>query len=79
MSSSIPSSTILLTDTAKQIKKKINKYAFSGGQITAEDQRKLGANLDIDVAYNYLMFFLEDDEEYEQIGKDYNSGKLLTS
>lgn len=32
MSSSDPTSCILLTDTASQIKNKINKYAFSGGQ-----------------------------------------------
>lgn len=32
MSSSDPTSAILVTDTAKQIKDKINKYAFSGGR-----------------------------------------------
>jgi len=31
MSSSDPNSGILLSDTANDIKKKINKYAFSGG------------------------------------------------
>ena len=32
-------------------------------------QRELGADLDIDVAYQWLRFFLEDDDELEQIGK----------
>ena len=32
MSSSDFSSTILLTDTPKMIKEKVNKYAFSGGR-----------------------------------------------
>lgn len=36
MSSSDVNSGILLTDSANDIKKKINKYAFSGGQQTAE-------------------------------------------
>jgi tryptophanyl-tRNA synthetase len=45
MSSSDPNSCILLTDTKNQIKNKINKYAFSGGQATAEEQREKGANL----------------------------------
>jgi tryptophanyl-tRNA synthetase len=36
MSSSDPNSGILLTDSAADIKKKINKYAFSGGQPTLE-------------------------------------------
>jgi len=37
MSSSIPNSAIFLTDTAKQIKDKINKHAFSGGKATKEE------------------------------------------
>jgi tryptophanyl-tRNA synthetase len=37
MSSSDATSSILLTDTAKQIESKINKYAFSGGQPTLEE------------------------------------------
>jgi tryptophanyl-tRNA synthetase len=32
MSSSDPTSAILVTDSAKDIKEKINKYAFSGGR-----------------------------------------------
>jgi len=51
MSSSDFSSTILLTDTPKMIKEKINKYAFSGGRQTVEEHRKLGADLDIDVPF----------------------------
>jgi tryptophanyl-tRNA synthetase len=51
MSSSDPTSGILLTDSANDIKKKINKYAFSGGQATLELQKEKGANLDIDVPF----------------------------
>lgn len=50
-----------MTDTSNQIKNKVNKYAFSGGQETAEEQRKLGGNPDVDVSYQYLQFFMEDD------------------
>lgn len=78
MSASSDSSAIFMTDTAKQIAKKINKYAFSGGQTTMEEQRQYGGNPDIDVAYQYLSFLLEDDEELNQLGADYRSGKLLT-
>lgn len=59
MSASIESSAIFLKDTPKQILNKMNRYAFSGGQETAEQQRELGANPDVDVAYQYLRFFLE--------------------
>jgi tryptophanyl-tRNA synthetase len=78
MSSSDPTSGILLTDTANDIKKKINKYAFSGGQPTLEEQREKGANLDIDVPFQYLQFFLEDDEKLEDIRKKYSSGEMMT-
>ena len=79
MSSSDPNSAIFLTDTANQIKKKVNKFAFSGGQANIEDHRKLGANLEVDVSYNYLKFFLEDDEKLADIGNKYSKGEMLTS
>lgn len=43
----------------------------SGGQETLELQRELGANLEVDVAYQYLTYFLEDDEELADIGRRY--------
>jgi hypothetical protein len=45
----------------------INSFAFSGGQETAEKQRLLGANLEVDVPYHYLQFFLEDDDELRRV------------
>lgn len=79
MSSSDPTSAIFLTDTPAQIKNKINKYAFSGGQDTKELQREKGANLEVDIAYNYLTYLLEDDEKLADIGQKYKTGQLLTS
>ncbi|KAL8611149.1 Tryptophan--tRNA ligase, cytoplasmic [Nucella lapillus] len=78
MSSSEPTSSIFLTDTPKQIKNKINKYAFSGGRDTAEEHRQYGGNCDVDVSFQYLRFFLEDDDRLEKIRQDYTSGELLT-
>lgn len=40
MSSSEPNSAIFMSDTPKQIKTKINKYAFSGGQVSVEEHSK---------------------------------------
>ncbi len=62
MSASIDTSAIFMKDTPNQIKNKVNKHAFSGGRETAEEQRELGGNPDVDVAYQYLQFFMEDDE-----------------
>lgn len=78
MSSSSAESAIFLDDTAKNIKTKINKYAFSGGRATVEEHRKLGADICVDIPYRYLSFFLEDDEKLQQIHDDYSSGRMLT-
>lgn len=69
MSASDLNSAVFLTDTAKRIKDKINKYAFSGGQATVEEHRELGGNCEIDTSFQWLRFFLEDDDELEQIRK----------
>ena len=133
MSASDPNSAIFVTDTPKQVQKKVNKYAFSGGQATVEEHRQLGelpwgmlalctrffaagytvgrcnagclsaadlravidcppvktqdsdiclpragGNLDVDVPWKYLNFFLEDDEKLAEIGREYSSGRMLT-
>ena len=79
MSASEESGTIYTTDSPEMIKKKINKYAFSGGQATVEDHRKIGGNPDIDVSYQYLRIFFEpDDKKLKTIYDDYKSGKMLT-
>jgi len=78
MSSSQPQTTILLSDDEKTVKKKINKYAFSGGQPTIEEHRKLGGNPDVDIAYQYLTFFEEDDALLEDIAIQYKTGELLS-
>ena len=67
MSASDANSSIFLSDTPKQIKNKINKYAFSGGGVTVEEHREKGGNCDVDISYQYLTFFLEDDEKLAQI------------
>ena len=78
MSSSNANSNITLTDTAKQIKKKINSFAFSGGQATLEEHRQLGGRTDKDISYQYLKFFLEDDEKLKDIHDKYESGEMLS-
>ena len=77
MSSSQPKTTLFLKDDLSSVEKKI-KRAFSGGQSTIEEHRRLGGNPDIDVSYQYMMYFFEDDDSYlAEINSDYRSGKLL--
>ena len=42
---------ILLNDTPADVKKKINKYAFSGGGVTLEEHKKNGGNVQIDIPF----------------------------
>jgi tryptophanyl-tRNA synthetase len=79
MSSSKEKMAILTTDDAKTVKKKINKYAFSGGRETVEEHRKKGGNVDVDISFQYLkMFFEDDDIKLEEIKKNYESGEMLS-
>ena len=78
MSSSEEQTAIFTTDTPEIVKEKIVKYAFSGGQATVEEQRRKGGNPDVDVSYQWLTFFEEDDKKLKQIREDYKNGRLLT-
>lgn len=79
MSSSDPFSHIALTESPEEAAKKIRKYAFSGGRATLEEHRKLGGNPNVDVSYQWLrMFFEDNDKKLQKVHDDYKSGKLLT-
>ena len=45
----------------------INRYAFSGGGSTVEEHKEKGGDCDVDISYQYLTFFMEDDERLEEI------------
>jgi tryptophanyl-tRNA synthetase len=77
MSSSKPKTTLFLRDELPVVEKKI-KRAFSGGQATVEEHRRLGGDPDIDVAYQYMMYFFEEDDAYlAELNSDYRAGKIL--
>lgn len=77
MSSSGTAPVIFMTDTVKEIDKKI-KSCFSGGRDTKKEQELYGADLTVDVPYQWLLYFLEDDNELEEIAKLYKSGKMMS-
>ena len=77
MSSSKPESTIFMDDDIEVMSKKV-KRAISGGQPTVEEHRRLGGDVTKDVAFQYLQFFFEqDDNALQEVQKDYESGRLL--
>ena len=71
--------TLFLTYSEKKIRKTINKHAFSGGRDTLEEHRELGGRIDVDIAYQYLLFFEPDDEKVKNIAVEYSSGRMLSS
>lgn len=75
MSASDADSSIFLSDTDKQMKKKIGQ-AFSGGQDTRELHKEIGGRTKVDVPFQYLCFFLEDDDELERIKVAYETGNM---
>jgi tryptophanyl-tRNA synthetase len=77
MSSSIPESTIYTTDSKKQVKKKIGN-AFTGGKVSAEEQRKLGGNPDVCAVFKYQFFvFEEDDDAITELYNQCKNGEIL--
>ena len=77
MSSTGNNLVIFMIDKPKDVDKKIKK-CFSGGRDTKEEQQKYGADLTVDVAYQWLLYFLEDDEQLKEIAIKYKSGQMLS-
>ena len=73
----LASGTILLTDTPKQVHKKMSG-ALSGsrGDGSLADHRRLGADLSTDVPLKYLQYFLDDDDELARVEAAYAAGLL---
>lgn len=78
MNASVAQSSIFMTDTPQQIEEKIQKYAYSGGGATLQEHREKGANLEVDVSFQYLSVFCFDDAKVKHIGEQYSSGKITT-
>lgn len=78
MSSSDPNSGIFLDDPPKTVRRKLMKYAFSGGRDTAEEQRKYGANPDIDFSFNVYRLLEEDGDKVSKVKEEYRNGELLS-
>ncbi len=76
MSASNPDSAIYITDDEKEVKRKIMN-ALTGGQPTAELQRRYGGNPDACVVYKYYLLFEENDEVVRRIYESCRGGSLL--
>ncbi len=68
---------IFLKDNEKAIIKKVRR-AYSGGQKTIEEHRRLGGNPHVDVALQYLSKFFLESEESKRLIEEYKGGKILS-
>ncbi|WP_440772466.1 tryptophan--tRNA ligase [Natronorubrum sp. DTA28] len=79
MSSSSDAPSIELTDDPETVAETIRTHAYTGGRATLEEHRDHGGDPAVDVPFQYLRFFFEnDDERLERIAADYRSGDLLS-
>lgn len=69
---------IFFRDDEKTIRKKIGS-AFSGGQPTIEEHRKLGGKPEEDVSIFFLSRFFLDANESDNLKKKYKKGEILSS
>ncbi len=77
MSASQPKTTIFTTDTKEDVENKINE-AFTGGRVSAKEQREKGGNPEICAIQNYRYFIFEnDDEKVADIAKRCLDGDIL--
>ncbi|WP_134671063.1 tryptophan--tRNA ligase [Halorussus marinus] len=79
MSSSDDAPAIHLTDDRETVERKVRDHAHSGGRSSLAAHREHGGDPDADVAYQYLAFFFEDDDErLERLAEAYRAGELLS-
>jgi len=79
MSASKPKTAIMLDDDPEVVEEKVKKHAYSGGGDTLEEHREEGADLSVDVSYQWLhSLLLEDEERIREIAKSYSEGEMLT-
>jgi tryptophanyl-tRNA synthetase len=77
MSSSVPESGINLTDSPKEVRKKIMN-AKTGGRDTEEEQRRLGGRPDICPIFElYRFHFSPDDKDLEEVERTCRNGQRL--
>lgn len=78
MSTSKPNTCIFLDDNPEEARRKM-MAAFSGGAPSLKEHREKGGNPDVDVAFQYMYFLLENsDKKLEEIRSAYRSGSLAT-
>ncbi|USZ71165.1 tryptophan--tRNA ligase [Natronosalvus halobius] len=79
MSSSDAAPSIELTDSPESVAETIREHAYSGGQSSLAAHREHGGDPTVDVAFQYLRYGFEpDDDRLTTVAADYRDGRLLS-
>ena len=79
MSASGEEPSIDLDDDRETVFEKIRTHAYSGGKTSVAEHREQGGKPEIDVAYQYLFYFFEaDDERVAKLARQYREGEILS-
>ncbi|WP_135824751.1 tryptophan--tRNA ligase [Halorussus ruber] len=79
MSSSSEVPAIQLTDDRETVEQKVQTHAYSGGRSSLDAHREHGGDPEVDVAYQLLAFFFEeDDRTLDRLAAEYRAGDLLS-
>jgi tryptophanyl-tRNA synthetase len=77
--SSSEGEAIHLTDDAETVREKVLAHAYSGGRDSVDAHREHGGDPSVDVAFQYLRYFFErDDDRLDELATAYRSGELLS-
>ncbi|WP_227134092.1 tryptophan--tRNA ligase [Halorubellus salinus] len=77
--SSSEGEAIYLTDDAETVREKVLAHAYSGGRESVDEHREHGGDPSVDVAFQYLRYFFErDDDHLADLAERYRSGGLLS-
>lgn len=68
---------VYLLDGEKEIRRKIMS-AYSGGQVSVEEHRRLGGDPDVDVSFQYLKSYFLKPSEAKELHDEYRKGKVLS-
>lgn len=71
--------TLFLDMKPKDIASTIRSHAFSGGKERLIDHQTYGGDIRVDICYQYLTFFLEDDDQLKSIAEEYTSGRMSSA
>lgn len=69
-------STLFLDQDPDKIKKIIKSHAFSGGGETMEEHKKKGGDHRIDISFQYMTYFMDDDEKLKDIAQQFADGTI---